>query len=121
MESHWKAVGVDVEPDQDLPRELWDSICRPHELERVSVLPEPVQARWMMRIFSAKEAYYKWVYPQTHRILEFHDVDIFMKPTMDNTEFSAHPVYNNGNTIRPETVGGRLVIEQGMIVSLVIQ
>jgi 4'-phosphopantetheinyl transferase EntD len=76
IKSRWKSVGVDLEPDQDLPRELWSLIGLPTELRRVSALPEAIQARWMMRIFSAKEAYYKWIFPQMPRALEFHDAEI---------------------------------------------
>jgi 4'-phosphopantetheinyl transferase EntD len=75
----------------------------------------------MMRIFSAKEAYYKWAYPQMLRVLDFHDVEIVMDPTMESTEFSAHPLNREDNDIIPELLTGRLMIDQGMVISLLIQ
>ncbi|WP_291101863.1 4'-phosphopantetheinyl transferase [Hydrogenophaga sp.] len=121
LKSHWNAVGVDVEPDQDLPRELWNLIGLPNEIWRASALSRAVQARWMTRIFSAKEAYYKWAYPQTSCMLNFHDVEIVMDPTMESTEFSAHPLNWQDNGVLPELLTGRLMIDQGMVISLLIQ
>lgn len=118
--SHWKAVGVDVEPDQALSRDLWSLIGRPNELKRSSALPEAIRARWMMRIFCAKEAYYKCVYPQTLHVLEFHDVEIVMDLTLESTEFQALPHHLGGNSILPKQLAGRLVIDQGMVISLII-
>jgi 4'-phosphopantetheinyl transferase EntD len=90
VKSHFKSIGVDVEPDQDLSRELWDLIGLPNELRRASGLPKPLQGRWMMRIFCAKEAYYKWMYPRALRALEFHDVEITMDLTLESTNFNVY-------------------------------
>lgn len=121
LKSHWNAVGVDVEPDHDLPHELWNLIGLPNEIRRASALLEAVQSRWMMRVFSAKEAFYKWSYPQTSRMLDFHDVEIVMDPTMESTEFSAYPLNREGNGIFPELLTGRLMIDQGMVISMIIE
>lgn len=121
LKSHWNAVGVDVEPDNDLPRELWSLIGLPNEIRRASALSEAVQARWMKRIFSAKEAYYKWAYPQALLMLDFHDAEIFMNPTMECTEFSVHPLNREDNSIYPELLTGRLIIDQGLVISLLIK
>jgi len=120
IKSHWKAVGVDVEPDQDLPRELWSLIGRQNELRRVSALPEAIRARWMMRLFSAKEAFYKWMYPQTLRVLEFHDVEVVMDLTLDSTEFQVNPRNLECNGLREKPVAGKLAIGQGIVISLII-
>ena len=121
LKPHWNAVGIDVESDTGLPRELWDSICIPNEIQRASTLPETVQARWMMRIFSAKEAYYKWVYPQTRRILEFHDVEITMDNTLESTEFRVRPLFAPSNGLRLDPIEGSLTVEQDLIINLVIR
>ena len=121
LKLHWLSVGVDVEPDNDLPRELWPMIGLPNEIQRASALPEAVQARWMMRIFSAKEAYYKWRYPQTQRILEFHDVEIIMKSTLESAEFLARPVDKKSKEASSIALSGTLVVEQQLIISLIIK
>lgn len=120
IKSRWKAVGVDVEPDQDLPRELWDLIGLPSELRRASDLPTTLQARWMMRVFSAKEAYFKWIFPQTLCLLEFHDAEIVMDATLESTEFQVYPQHIDGHSIMSNNLSGRLVIEQGLVTSLII-
>lgn len=118
--SHWQSVGVDVEPDQDLPHELWGLIGHPNELRQASVLPDAVRGRWMMRIFSAKEAYYKWVYPQTRQMLEFLDVEIVMSPTLESTVFRVYSRHDEMNGISARQPSGRLLIDQNTIISLVV-
>jgi enterobactin synthetase component D len=120
VKPHWKAVGVDVEPDQDLPRDVWDAIGLPQEIQRASALPPSLQARWMTRIFSAKEAYYKCVYPRVQRVLEFHQVEIVLDPTLDSTDFLARFVDSQSGGNMPNCLAGRLTIEQGMVISLLI-
>jgi 4'-phosphopantetheinyl transferase EntD len=116
----WQAVGVDVESDRDLPLELWDLIGLPSELERASALPKDEQARWMMRVFSAKEGYYKWISPQTPSMLEFHDVEIVMNSTLESTDFQLLPRHTDRNSVLLTKLSGRLVIEQGLVTSLII-
>lgn len=120
LKPHWNAVGVDVEQDQGLPRELWSLIGRPNELTRSSSLPEAARARWLMRIFCAKEAYYKCVYPQMQRVLEFQDVEIVMDLTLGSTAFQALAHHLEGNGLPTKQLAGRLVIDQGMVVSWII-
>lgn len=121
LKQHWLSVGVDVESDNDLPRELWTSIGLPDEIQRASELPEAAQARWMMRIFSAKEAYYKWIYPQTQRMLGFHDVEIIMNSTLDSSEFLAYPLKEKNSAHSSSVLTGTLTIERNTIISLVIK
>jgi enterobactin synthetase component D len=121
IKSHWKSVGVDVEPDQDLPHDLWSLIGHPNELRRASAVPEAIRGRWMMRIFSAKEAYYKWVYPQTQQVLEFLDVDIELDTTLESTAFQVRARHHEANEDSLGSPSGRLMIDHGTIISLVIR
>ena len=121
LREHCRSVGVDVEPDRDLPRELWNLICRPEELQRVSDLPEAERARWVTRVFCAKEAYYKWVYPQIHALLDFQDVAIEMAPTLDDTRFVAHPLRQGARDSTPLGLAGTITATQDMVISLVIR
>jgi enterobactin synthetase component D len=103
-----------------LSQELWSLIGHPNELRRASALPEAVRGRWMMRVFSAKEAYYKWVYPQTRQVLEFLDVEIVLEPTMESTAFQVHPRHPGACGVSAKKPSGRLMIDQDTIISLVI-
>jgi enterobactin synthetase component D len=70
------ALGIDVEPDQVMDDSLWPHVCTPDELAALNTLPPALKGRRATWLFCAKEAFYKWQYPQTGRLLEFHDVRI---------------------------------------------
>lgn len=64
------ALGIDIEPAEDLPFEL-DLIATPRE--RLAVMSNRYGGRLL---FTAKEAVYKAVYPLDGVFLEHHDVEI---------------------------------------------
>ncbi len=67
--SSCRALGVDMEPlvDAALAADIASTVARPGELERLSDLPRD----WRVTLlFSAKEALFKALYPETRR---FHD------------------------------------------------
>lgn len=70
------ALGIDIEDEHPLEEALWGTICTPHELNMLAGLPVRAQGHWVTRVFCAKEAYYKWQYPQTGRMLDFCDVQV---------------------------------------------
>lgn len=64
------ALGIDIEPAEDLPFEL-DLIATPRERRKIS------SYRYIGRLlFTAKEAVYKAVHPLDNIFLEHHDVEI---------------------------------------------
>jgi 4'-phosphopantetheinyl transferase EntD len=65
------AVGIDVEPAEELPPELIDMVARPAEQAMMA------NVRFGGRLlFVAKEAAYKAVYPLDRTFLEHHDVEV---------------------------------------------
>jgi 4'-phosphopantetheinyl transferase EntD len=64
------ALGVDIEPPEDLPFEF-DLIATPRERSKVSSY-----RHFGRLLFTAKEAVYKAVYPLDKVFLEHHDVEI---------------------------------------------
>jgi len=79
------ALGIDIEPDQAMDEALWTHICAPDELAALHTLPPTLRGHRATRLFCAKEAFYKWQYPQTGRLLEFHEVQIDIDA--DNSRF----------------------------------
>ncbi|MCV0440851.1 MAG: 4'-phosphopantetheinyl transferase superfamily protein [Hydrogenophaga sp.] len=77
-QSLWQAVGIDLEEDQPMEPALWDTICTPEEAAFVNTQPAVLRGRWVTWLFSAKEAFYKWQYPQTRHTLEFQDVRVLL-------------------------------------------
>jgi 4'-phosphopantetheinyl transferase EntD len=65
------ALGIDVEPAEELPPDLIDIVATPKE--RPAVDGRLYQGRLL---FAAKEAVYKAVYPLDGIFLEHHDVEI---------------------------------------------
>lgn len=70
-----RSIGVDVEPAQPVAEEIWLEIANREELERWEFCQDDVALR-IRRLFSAKEAAYKCVYPSCQQFIGFHDVEI---------------------------------------------
>ena len=71
-----QSVGIDLEDEGAIEPALWEGICTPQELRLLSSLPRQEQSACVTRLFCAKEAYYKWQYPQTRQLLDFQAVEI---------------------------------------------
>ncbi|MCP3919054.1 MAG: 4'-phosphopantetheinyl transferase superfamily protein [bacterium] len=69
------ALGLDVEPAEDLPRDLWGKILRPTEVAWLERAADRA-GLYAKLIFSAKEAVYKCQYPLTQAWLDFLDIEI---------------------------------------------
>lgn len=115
-----QAVGVDVEPDQGIPSDLWPTICTPAELRQVSDMPEAVRAGWVTRVFCAKEAYYKWVYPRLQCLLDFQDVEIVQVSTRADARFEVHPRQEQVRRLTPRGLCGSLLICEGLVTALIV-
>jgi len=89
------AVGIDLDAAAPLEAGLWDLVCTPDEIRRLPGDDDVQRGRWAKRLFCAKEAYYKWQHPQTHRMLSFHEVEVIWLP--DNA-FEARPADPRGLT-----------------------
>lgn len=68
---HFIALGIDIEPADNLPPELVDRVANAEELERY-----PTKILQSRLLFVIKEAVYKATYPLHGRFLEFHDVTV---------------------------------------------
>jgi 4'-phosphopantetheinyl transferase EntD len=71
MERKIAALGIDVEPAEELPPDLLDLVATPPELQRLD--DDPYRGRLL---FSAKEAVYKALHPLDGTFLDHHDVQI---------------------------------------------
>lgn len=70
------AIGIDAEEDTPLEQALWTEICTAPERAWLQTRPEAQRGRLAKRIFSAKEAVYKAIFPRIRKVLEFSDVTI---------------------------------------------
>jgi len=69
-------VGLDIEVDTSLTRELEKAVFTEAERAWLDGRPPRDRGRLAKLLFSAKEAVYKCQYPVTHTILEFHGVEL---------------------------------------------
>ena len=112
------AMGLDIEEDIAMDPTLWTTICTPGELATIAALPQSERGRCVTRLFCAKEAFYKWQYPQTQRMLDFCDVQVSFDPY--HTDFSVLPA-PSGNTSLPTCEQkGRLLVSNGLVIAWLI-
>jgi enterobactin synthetase component D / holo-[acyl-carrier protein] synthase len=107
-----RSLGVDVEPTGPLPSEIWEEVARDDEYKMLSSGKDDL-AIGMLRLFSAKEAAYKCLYPVTQQTVEFHELRILF--SMNYASFQVRcmtPILKlaaERNTIRGKQIeiGGR--------------
>lgn len=107
------AIGVDVEPAEDLPSDLLDTICSPRERAALDDQPADQCLLAARILFSAKEAVYKCQYPLTGEMLEFLDIEI----TLSERCFQASFQRDVGPFRRGSTLEGRIAFAHGCIVT----
>ena len=108
------AVGIDVEPAQPLEEGLFATILAPVEHEHVMSLDPSARGLEVRRVFVAKEAAYKCLYPQIGVFLDFHDVRIELDDA--GRRFSIDVEHPSARGIELE---GRFVEQDGWFHALV--
>lgn len=73
-----RAVGIDLEPAQRLPGDLWETVCRTEELDWLATAPQPDRGVLARALFSAKESAFKAQFPLTRRMLEFEEIAVVL-------------------------------------------
>jgi 4'-phosphopantetheinyl transferase EntD len=82
--THFSALGADVEAATPLERGLWERICRPAERRWLESAPERAGILGKA-FFSAKESIYKALYPSVRIFLDFHSMQIELEPLAEGT------------------------------------
>ena len=70
------AIGIDLEPADALPPDLWASICAPEEQAKLTVIRGMTPGLAARLVFCMKEAAFKCQYPLSGAMLEFADIAI---------------------------------------------
>jgi 4'-phosphopantetheinyl transferase EntD len=107
-------LGIDAEPRQPLPAELWPRVL--DESEYLAVLDAREPGVFARLVFSAKEAAYKAIYPMRRQFLDFPDIHL---------EFLPEPGRFVALLVGPATPAanpllGRFVIDDDLLVTGVI-
>ena len=104
-------LGVDLEPLSDRAEGLADTIATPEEADRAR--------SWeggLLRVFSAKEAAFKALYPRVGAYFGFHALEV----TLSDGGFAARLARPLGAVAEGTTVAGGQAVAQGFVVSAVV-
>ena len=71
-----REIGIDVEEYTPLEQNLWAEICIEEEIAWLNTQPHELRGYLAKRIFSAKEAVYKAVFPRIRQVLEFDAITV---------------------------------------------
>jgi len=112
------SLGIDLEPDEDLPADILEMVCRPEEL--VWLQEQRADRRGLLAkvIFSAKECAYKAQYPLSGTMLEFHDFRIQLHA--DEERFEAEFMRDCAPFMKMQRLLGRVRIGKGGIACAII-
>lgn len=98
-----RSLGVDVEPDLAVDAELWPSIGTRRETDRIGKAAQDHQPFLATRLFTAKEAFYKWQFQITRVLLDFHEVEV--EPA-ENDRFEIVPVSARARAVLRQNARG---------------
>lgn len=74
--SEVRALGIDAEPDEPLPSDVWEVISLPSERRRIASGTDAAAPHWDRLLFSAKESVFKTWFPLTGIELDFDEAEI---------------------------------------------
>ncbi len=113
--SNAASLGIDLEHNHSLPADLWPVICTPAEASDIETHANEEQGQWVTRLFSAKEAVYKWQYPLTRKMLDFQQIRVTWLSREPEARFIA--TVEGFAALRKPV--GRSLVEAGLVVSWV--
>lgn len=97
----WVSIGIDIEPDRGIDESLWGIICTSDELQQLDELASASKALLVTRVFVAKEAFYKWHYPQHRTFLDFQDFSVKLEPNGPDFEIIPQPFCRDERLLGP--------------------
>ncbi|MCR9093713.1 MAG: 4'-phosphopantetheinyl transferase superfamily protein [bacterium] len=109
--SEFAGIGVDLEPDEAVDREIERVVCRDGERAWVRAGGDGAVGRRVRVVFSVKEAVYKAFYPRTREFWGFQDV--LVEIDLDAGRYRATLPESAG----VRQVSGRVALREGWILS----
>lgn len=74
------AIGIDLEPAEPLPADLWQTVCGDDELAFAEALPPGEGGVYARLLYCAKECAFKAQFPLTRTMLEFDEIAVAFGP-----------------------------------------
>ena len=114
------SIGVDAEPDEDLPDGVLAAVSLPGERARLRDLAAAAPGTcWDRLLFSAKESVYKAWFPLTGRWLGFEDADITVNLADGTFGARLRVTAPEAGGSRPAGFTGRWLARDGLIMTAV--
>lgn len=107
------ALGLDAEPDEDLPGDLLPLICDSDERDWICGRDRPL--RWARLIFAAKEAAYKCQYPLSRTLFGFDALTVRVEP--GTAALTARFLCPVAPFARGRVLHGRFAFAEGLILA----
>ncbi|MFE7755009.1 4'-phosphopantetheinyl transferase [Streptomyces sp. NPDC057418] len=130
--SEVRALGIDAEPNEPLPPEVWEAVSLPSERRRISPGASPEVAaggspqasgampHWDRLLFSAKESVFKTWFPLTRIELDFDEADItFHRSPEVATEGTFTAELRRTVPGMPPSYEGRWLVDDGFAVTAI--
>lgn len=114
--SSLSGLGLDLAALDPLAKDLWPTILTDNDRNWLSDQQKPLQTGYAQMIFSAKEATYKALYPQSRRIVGFDAMDI--APDLARNRFTATLRIPFGPHRAGRRLEGQLFCRDGLICTL---
>lgn len=111
----YRAIGIDIEDDDDLPPDLVPEICTPDEQAWLSVQDTALRGRLARLIFSAKECAYKAQYSVNQTLIGFDMLDI--TPDLETGQFEATFTHSVPGFPERSCLTGRFSFASGIILT----
>ncbi|MFD6276068.1 4'-phosphopantetheinyl transferase [Streptomyces sp. NPDC060209] len=119
--SEVRAVGIDAEPNEPLPPDVWEAISLPSERARRPLGADSRAIHWDRLLFSAKESVFKTWYPLTRLELDFYEADIsFRTSQVGATEGTFTAELSLTAPGMPRSYEGKWLIDDGFAVTAIV-
>ena len=111
------AEALDIEPHEDLPSDVFHKVCGPEERGWLEQQAEAERGRLARGLFSAKEAFFKAVFPRARIWLEFEDATVRVQP--DEATFEVEVLAEHGPEL-PRRLTGHMTVEHDHVWTAVV-
>ncbi|MGR3715048.1 MAG: 4'-phosphopantetheinyl transferase family protein [Shimia sp.] len=115
--TRFRALGVDIEPNAPLPRDVYDAITTRNEQAALAQFSDAKRLHLGRHIFCAKEAVFKAQFPLTHQMFGFHEVEITFNTL--HTGFRARFMRNIATIRAGSTLSGQCGYGGGHVLAMV--
>lgn len=118
--SDMRAIGIDAEPNEPLPPDVWEMVSLPSERARLPLGTDGAAVHWDRLLFSAKESVFKTWFPLTRIELDFDEADVsFRRSAASAVEGTFIAELSQTAPGMPKAYEGRWLIDDGFAVTAI--